>query len=46
MCVFVIIRSLSLGNYEVSVNGNIEQKNQMLLKRVSRFKTRITQANS
>jgi hypothetical protein len=34
---------------EVSANGNIGQKNQMSLKRVSRFKTSvpwITQSNS
>jgi hypothetical protein len=42
MCVFVIIRSLSLGDYEVSFNGSFELKNQMSLKRVSRFKTWIT----
>jgi len=44
-----VIRSLSLRNYEVSANGSIGQKNQMLLKRVSRFKTsvpRITQTSS
>jgi len=46
--VYVIMRSLSWRNYEVCANGSIGQKNQMSLKRVSKFKTsvpRITQTN-